>query len=189
MASFDLQQLFILAADLRHDALRLAWWRNMIGEGDHIQQVRSDTTQVHPFATNDQRPFNESVLLVELFDELAISCPGHINEIVYPGIHSVPCFHDARVIQVVPQSQVGTNIVLDGLECLGSVVDQFAWHVAEGGDNLIGIEALIVNPAHEAPRRLVGEVQRSRQQNEVFEPVVGSQGGIDRRENRADAPP
>ena len=101
----------------------------------------------------------------------------------------MPPFHDARVIQVVPQSQVGTNIVLDGLECLGSVVDQFAWHVAKGGDNFIGIEALIVNPAHEAPRRLVGEVQRSCQQNEVFEPVVGSQGGIDRRENRADAPP
>ena len=42
--SLDLQQELILAADPGHDALRLAWRRDMIGQGDHIEQVRTDTT-------------------------------------------------------------------------------------------------------------------------------------------------
>jgi len=63
VASLHLQQELILAADFGHDALRLAWRRDMIGQGDHIEQVCADTTQVHPLTTDGQRPLNESVLL------------------------------------------------------------------------------------------------------------------------------
>src|SRR5579859_5112419 len=63
MASLHLQHELILAADLRHDALRLAGRRDMIGERDHIEQVRANTTQVHPLATNAHLPLNEPVLL------------------------------------------------------------------------------------------------------------------------------
>src|SRR5712692_3442100 len=87
MASLYLQQKLILATDLCHNALRLACWRNMIGQRNHIEQVSADMAQIHPLATNDQLPLNESILPVELFDELQISCPSHWDEIGYPGVH------------------------------------------------------------------------------------------------------
>src|SRR6266853_6236889 len=121
MTSLYLQQELILAADLRHDALRLACRRNMIGQGDYIEQVSADTAQIHPLATNNHRSLNKSVLLVELLNELQIGCPGHRDEIGYPGVHGVPRIHDTRVIQVVPQRQVGTDIVLDRLECFSTI--------------------------------------------------------------------
>src|SRR6266566_9736545 len=97
MASFDLQHALILAADLRHDALRLAGWRDMIGESDHIEQVRANTAHIHLLATNAQRALHEPVLLVELLNELPVGGPGHGDEIGDPGVHGVPRFHDARV--------------------------------------------------------------------------------------------
>src|SRR5258708_38600685 len=42
MTSLDLQHALILAANLRHDALRLTGRRDMIGQRDHIEQVRAD---------------------------------------------------------------------------------------------------------------------------------------------------
>ncbi len=99
-----------------------------------------DATEIHSLATNDHRSLNEPILPVELLDELQIGCPGHGDEIGDPGVHSVPRFHKTGVIQVVPQRQVGTDIVLDRLERLGSVVDHLAGYVAECADNLVGIE-------------------------------------------------
>src|SRR5260370_14416594 len=128
MAYLHLQKELILAADLRHDTLRLAGRRDMIGERDHIEQVRAYTTQVHPLATNDHLPLYEPVLPVELLNQLQISCPGHGDEIGDPGVHGVPRFHVTRVIQVIPQRQIGTDIVLDRLARLSSVIDSLAWH-------------------------------------------------------------
>src|SRR5260221_11051858 len=65
MASFDLQHALILAADLRHDALRLTGWRDMIGQRDHIEQVRANTAHAHLLATNAQLALHEPLLLVE----------------------------------------------------------------------------------------------------------------------------
>src|SRR5579859_2346404 len=90
MAPLHLRQKLILAADPRHDALRLAWRRDMIVKGDHIEQVSADMAQVHPLAANDQIPFHKPVLLVELLNELPVGRPGHGDEIGYPGIHGVP---------------------------------------------------------------------------------------------------
>src|SRR5258708_38776329 len=72
MASFDLQHALILAADLRHDALRLTGRRDMIGQRDHIEQVRANTAHIHLLATNAQRALHEPVLLVELLNELPV---------------------------------------------------------------------------------------------------------------------
>src|SRR5260370_32202337 len=69
MASLHLQQELILAADLRHDALRLAGRRDVIRKGDHIHQVRASTTQVHPLPTDEQLPLDDPILPVELPDE------------------------------------------------------------------------------------------------------------------------
>src|SRR5258708_37434803 len=93
MASLDLQHALILAADLRHDALRLAGWRDMIGQRDHIEQVRANTAHVHLLATNAQRALHEPVLLAELLNELSIGCPGHADEIGDTGVHGVAHLH------------------------------------------------------------------------------------------------
>ena len=106
MASLHLQQELILAAHFRHDALRLAGRRDVIGQGDHIEQVRADTTQVYALTTNDHPSLNQPVLPVQLLNELLIGGPSHGDEIGDPGVHGVPRFHDTRVIQVVPQRQV-----------------------------------------------------------------------------------
>src|SRR5690349_16446365 len=98
MAALHFEQVLIRAADLLHDALRLAGWRDMVGQSYHIEQTCANTAQVYMLTTNDHLPLNQPILLVEFLNELEIGCPGHRNEIIHPGVHGVPCFHDTRVI-------------------------------------------------------------------------------------------
>jgi hypothetical protein len=146
----------------------------MIGQGDHIEQIGVDAAEIYSPAANDELPLAEPVLTVELLNELKIRRPTHGNEIGDPGVHSVPRFHNMWVIQVVPQRQVGTNIVLDRLECLSTLVDHLAWYDTVGVDDLLGIEVLIVHPAHKASSFLISEIQWCCKQEKIFETIIGS---------------
>src|SRR6266446_3719052 len=172
MPSLDLEHELVTATDLLHNALRLARWRNVIGQSNHVEQIGTNAAQIDPLPTDQQLIVDEPVLLVEVLDNLPKEPPGHRNEIIQPGLHGVPGLDDLWIVQVVPQVQIRTDIVLDRLECFGAVIKQLTWNNAQGVGDLVGIEGL-VDPADESARLLVRKIQGSRQQDKVPETIVG----------------
>ena len=59
----------------------------------------------------------------------------------------MPCFHDARIVQVVPKLAVVRDVVFNGLQSFGAIVNHLAGHVAESCENLIDIEVFFIGPA------------------------------------------
>ena len=94
----------------------------------------------------------------------------------------------AGLLDVVPQHGVAAEVVLDRLEHLRAAVDHLGGHVAEFLDDRVGIEGGIAGPAGEAAGRLVREVERRGQQDQVLQPVIGSQRRVHRADQGTQAP-
>lgn len=86
---------------------------------------------------------------------------------------------DFGVVEVVPQVDVVADVVLDWLERLCAIVDHRAGHVAHAVDDLVGVERLHARPAAEPAGLFVGEIKRRSQQDQVLQPIVGAQSGVD----------
>ena len=188
VAAAHAEHLLVRAADPVHHPFRLARRRDVVGLGDHVQHVRPQLAQVHALAAEHQRALHQAVLLVELVDQLAVGAAGHRDDVAHPGVHGVPGLDHLGIVDVVPQVQVAADEVLDRLERLGPVVDHLARHVAERIDDPVGVERFAAGPADEAAGRLVGEVQRRRQQDQVLQAVVGPQCRVQRADQRPQAP-
>ena len=147
VASGDAVEFLVAAPYLGKYCLRLAGRSDVIAIGDDRQQIGSQPAQVHPLAANHQFALHQAIVAVQVHDELAKRSAGQRNVVRDPGVHGVPGLDDLRIVQVVPQLQVVADVVLHRLQRLCAVVDHLAGHVAEGRQNLVDIEVLLVGPA------------------------------------------
>ncbi len=92
-----------------------------------------------------------------------------------PRIHRLPGFHHLRIVEIVPKLQIVSNVVLNRLESLGAVIDHLARHIAERRQNFIHVEVSFINPARESHSLFVGKIQRSRQEGQIAQAVIGAQ--------------
>ena len=139
----------------------------MVAFCNHVKKVRAQPLQINNLAPDLKLALHQSIVAVEIHDELSIGAARHGKYIGDPGIHGVPCFHDARVFQAVPQLAVVCDVVFDWLQGFGSIVNHFARHVAESRENFINIKVLFVGPARKRQPLSVREVQWSGQQQQI----------------------
>src|SRR5215467_11517398 len=89
---------------------------------------------------------------------------------------------------MIPQRHVRADIVLDRLESLSSIVNHLTWDITKSGCNLVWIEGMVIHPTHKTACLLIGEIQGCCQQNEIFNSIIRTQGGIHCRKDSTDAP-
>ena len=127
----------------------------MIALCNYVKKVCPEPLQIDNLAPDLQFPLHQSIVAVQIHDELSIGAARHGKNVGDPGIHGMPCFHDTRIFQVVPQLAVIRNVVFDGLQGFGAIVNHFARHVAECRKNFVDIEVFFIGPARERQTLLV----------------------------------
>src|ERR1022692_4249681 len=103
--------LCVGTAQLGQDRLRLAGWCEVVALGNYVKQICPQPLQIDDLSSDLQFPFHESIVAVKIYDELSIGAARHGKNIRDPGIHGVPCFHDPRIVEVVPKLAVLLNVV------------------------------------------------------------------------------
>ena len=188
MTAADTIEFFVLAAKLFHYRFGLTGRRDVIGFGDYIQNAGRDFLQINGLASEYKRAVLQTILLVELVDQLPVGAARHGNRFTDPSIHGVPRFHHARVIDAIPEADIVADEVLHGFQRLRPIIDQLSRDISKSVDDTVGIKLIAVGPASESARLGVGEVERCGEQDQIFQTIIGPYRGIERANQGTQAP-
>src|SRR6185437_14405671 len=78
--------LCVCTSYFRQDRLRLAGWRNVIAFGNHVQKACPQPFQIDNLDADLEFAFHQSIVAVEIHDELPIGAARHGKNIGDPGV-------------------------------------------------------------------------------------------------------
>jgi hypothetical protein len=155
VAGGDYLQFFVLTGYQIHDALSLGPRYQVIILGNDVEQWSTDVRQIHRLALDHVLSLDKSILAQVVFDKLAKGLTGERYHVLNPSIDRLPAPHCCVVTNLLPQTYLGPDEVLHGLEHFGPKPDEFAGDISHGVDKFVNVESSLVEPhGHRAVQTL-----------------------------------